>query len=292
MNILLIYNPVSGKSESRESRIGKIMLELGAEDALISVYQTKKKGDGFERLKMIDSSVYDLIVVCGGDGTLHEIVNATLKLGLNIPIGYIPFGSTNDYAKNLGIKPRNAIKNIKEMKLKKLDIGEFNGEFFNYVAAFGAFTEIPYSTPQDIKNSVGYLAYVLEGIKALPEIRPIHFKCKTDDGVIEDDVIVGMITNTTSVAGVKRKEDDIRLDDGKMEYIFVKFPKNIIETEAILFKLASGDFDSPFLYHGQSSRFEILSDEITWTLDGEAGGSASSVIIDTHKKAFEIVTGR
>lgn len=291
MNILLVYNPVSGKSENRESRLGRALLELGKLNALITVYQTKEKGDAYEKLKSLDMSRYDLLVVCGGDGTLHELVNATLKLGIQIPIGYIPFGSTNDYARNLGINSRNAAKNIRKMKTKKLDVGEFNGEFFNYVAAFGAFTEISYSTPQDIKNSVGYLAYLLNGIKAVPEIRPFHFRCKTDTELIEDDILIGMITNTTSVAGLKRREDDIKLDDGKLEYIFVKYPKNILEIETLLFKLAAGDFDSHYLYHGQSERFEIISDNIAWTLDGEEGGSTTNVEINTHGKAFEIITG-
>jgi len=291
MNILLIYNPVSGKSENRESRLGKALIELGKLDALITVYQTKEKGDGYERLKDIDMSNYDILVACGGDGTLHELVNAVLKIGIKIPIGYIPFGSTNDYARNLGINFKNAAENIKAMNTKRLDVGEFNGEFFNYVAAFGAFTDISYNTPQDFKNSVGYLAYLLNGIKALPEIRPFHFKCETDDGIIEDDMLVGMITNTTSVAGLKRREDDVRLDDGMMEYVFVKYPKNIIDIELILFKIASNDFDSVYLYHGQSKHFLIKSDKVAWTLDGEEGGSYDEVTIDTHEKAFEIITG-
>jgi len=291
MNILLVYNPVSGKSGSRESRFGHALIELGKDNRAITLYQMKSKGDGAEYLKSIDINSFDLIVGCGGDGTLHEIVDATMKLDYQGDIGYVPFGSTNDYATNLGINASNAVDNIIAHKVHKLDVGEFNGEHFNYVAAFGYFTDIPYVTPQEIKNSIGYLAYVLEGVKELTDMKPIHLRCETDSDIIDDDVLVGIITNTLSVGGVKLAEGNAQLDDGLLEYVFIKYPRNIIDFQNTLLALMSNGFDNKYMYHGQSANFRIESEKIQWTLDGEDGGFSEVANITTHQGALKIIVG-
>lgn len=291
MKILLIYNPVSGKSVNREARLGKTLMQLGEKYGAITVYQMKAKGDGarFMADKGIDR--YELIIGCGGDGTLHEIVDGAMQLGFTGDIGYIPSGSTNDYASNLGINSNNAVDNLLEHKIKKLDLGNFNGEYFNYVAAFGFFTDIPYVTPQNIKNSLGYLAYVLEGIKEIADMKPIRLKCETDSAIIEDDILVGVITNTLSVAGKHLNEDMAKLDDGMLEYIFVRYPRNILDIQNTILALMNGRFENKYMYYGQSKSFHIESEKMQWTLDGEDGGFSEVADITTHQQKLNIIVG-
>lgn len=252
----------------------------------------KSKGDGYGFLASKDDmEEYDTLIVCGGDGTLHEMVDASLKLGFSGCLGYVPFGSCNDYASNLGINARNAVRNIVKGATKCLDVGNLNGEFFNYVAAFGILTDVPYSTPQDMKNSIGYLAYVLEAAKEITDMRPIHIKCETDYSIIDDDILVGIITNTLSVGGVKLKEDEISLDDGLMEYVFIKYPQNLFDLQNTVFCLMNMRFDSKYMYVGQSKHFVIDSDRMQWTLDGENGGYTEHALVETRKAALRIIVG-
>lgn len=292
MKILLVYNPVSGKSGSRESRFGRTLLELGKDNNEITVYQMKSKGDGYGFLaSKKNMEEYDTLIVCGGDGTLHEMVDASLKLGFKGKLGYVPFGSCNDYASNLGISERNAVKNIVKRVTKSLDVGNLNGEFFNYVAAFGILTDVTYSTPQNMKNSIGYLAYVLEAAKEITDMKPIHIRCETDDTIIDDDILVGIITNTLSVGGVKLKEEAISLDDGLMEYVFIKYPQNLFDLQNTVLCLMNMRFEPKYMYSGQSKHFSIDSDRMQWTLDGEDGGYTEHALVDTHKAALEIIVG-
>lgn len=291
MKILFIYNPVSGKSGSRINRFGKALFELGKGDNEITVYQMKYKGDGARYLKTVDANAYDLILGCGGDGTLHEIVDGALNVGYTHDIGYVPFGSTNDFANNLGIESNNAVDIILNHNVQLLDVGKFNNEHFNYVAAFGFFTDIPYSTPQNVKNSLGYMAYLLEGIKELTDMKSYRFRCETDSAIIEDDILVGIITNTLSVAGVKLKDHMAKLDDGMLEYVFIKYPRTLLDIQNTIFALVNNKFDNRYMYYGHSENFKISSDLMQWTLDGEDGGTHDTVNIITEKQALKIIVG-
>lgn len=290
MHNLLIYNPVSGRSNFRTEQLGKIIYELTCEGNELTVYQTQSKGDAKRYLSEISPEQYDMIICRGGDGTLHEMVNGFMENHLDIPLGYIPSGSTNDYAKNLGINSRNAIQCIRQAHIYRIDIGNFNGEFFNYVAAFGAFTNVSFMTPQKVKNSLGYLAYLLEGVKHLSDIKPYHIKCQLDDKMIEDDVVIGMITNAFSVAGVKNRNDGkTKLDDGLMEYIFIKMPKSIIDLQTMVASLVNSEVHEGLMYYGHSKMFQIQSDKMEWTLDGESGGIFEEVEIQTYQQALKMV---
>ena len=290
MHNLLIYNPVSGRANFKTEQLGKIIYELTCKGDELTVYQTQSKGDARRYLSGISPEQYDKIICRGGDGTLHEMVNGLMENHLDMPLGYIPSGSTNDYAKNLGINPRNAVQCIRQAYVHRIDIGNFNGEFFNYVAAFGAFTNVSFMTSQKVKNSLGYLAYLLEGVKHLSDIKPYHVKCQLDDKMIEDDVVVGMITNAFSVEGVKNKNDGkTKLDDGLMEYIFIKMPKNIMDLQTMVTSLVNYEVHEGLMYFGHSKSFRIQSDEMAWTLDGEAGGVFEDVEIHTHQQALKMI---
>ena len=216
MHSLLIFNPVSGKKEARTEKLGKIVESLTQEGNELTVYQTRGKGDAREYIQLLKEKNYDRIICCGGDGTLHEVVNGVMHQKKEYTvIGYIPMGSTNDYAKNLGITRNNALKCLMENTMCTIDVGCLNGEYFNYVAAFGVFTNVPFVTPQQMKNTFGYFAYLLEGMKQLTDITSKHINFQIDGKYIEDEIILGMITNAFFVAGVKNFNSHVvKLDDG------------------------------------------------------------------------------
>ena len=223
---------------------------------------------------------------------MHEVINGIAKSEKETVVGYIPAGSTNDYAKNLGLSPENAVDYIHQGFSTYIDIGRFNGTYFNYVAAFGAFTTIPFTTSQKLKNSLGYFAYLLEGVKQLNNLNPKHLRFQTADTGAEDDILVGMITNAFSVAGFKNvKPDETKLNDGKMEYLFIKMPKNLIELQLIITSLLNEQIDERFMYHGKFDWMELHSESMEWTLDGEDGGTHTNVEISVHSNIVKIING-
>lgn len=255
---LLIYNPVSGKTILKEEYLGRVIHNLTKDGDEITVYQTQKKGDASTYLKKIKFN-YDKIICCGGDGTLHEVVEGLMNISERPVLGYIPSGSTNDYAKNIGITKENAISYIRTGNSKYIDVGKFNDKYFNYVAAFGAFTNVPFITSQKAKNILGYFAYLLEGVKHLSEIEAKHIQFQVDEKIMETDIVVGMVTNAFFVAGIINTGNSItKLDDGLMEYMFVKMPQSIIELQAIIASLVGGKIDDRFVYFGQAKNINYF----------------------------------
>lgn len=291
MHSLLIFNPISGKKEARAERLGKIISSLTQDGNEVTVYQTRGKGDAKSYIQLLQDNRYDRIVCCGGDGTLHDVINGVMnKKNSSIPVGYIPMGTTNDYARNLGITRNNALKYLMENQVNAVDIGCLNGEYFSYIAAFGAFTNVSFATPQQMKNTFGYFAYLLEGIKQFADIAPKHILFRVDEKEIEDDIVLGMITNAFSVAGVKNfNMNQIKLDDGYMEYLFIKYPKNIIELQTIITQLLNEKIDERYMYYGQFKVMQMESEPMEWTLDGESGGIHENVTIETFSRAVQII---
>ncbi len=291
MHSLLIFNPVSGKKEGRLERLGNLITGLTEQGEELTVYQTREKGDGERYLAEHGGLSYDRVICCGGDGTLHEVINGMMKNGSRIPIGYVPTGSTNDYAKNLGITKDTALQCIKEGTPTSIDVGCVNGEYFNYVAAFGAFTNVSFVTPQQWKNTLGYFAYLLEGIKQLTDIAPKKIRFSVDGGEWqESEVILGMITNSFSVAGIKNfQKQQVQLDDGKMEYLFIKFPRNLLELQQTITALLGEKIEERYMHYGQFSGLQLESEGLEWTLDGENGGCVNSTEILTCPGAVRIL---
>lgn len=290
MKSLLIFNPVSGQNENRSEYIGNIIINLTKNGNEIKVYQTQGKGDAEEYIKLNDVNKYEKIICCGGDGTLHEVINGLMKKSIKNSIAYIPMGSTNDYAKNLGITKENALECANTENICEVDIGCMNGEYFNYVAAFGIFTNISFVTPQYLKNTFGYFAYLLEGVKQLTNISSKHIRFLVDGIWKEGNIILGMITNTFSVAGIKSlNKSNVKLNDGLMEYLFIKFPKNIVELQTIIRLLLNEKIDERFMYYGQFKTMIIESEEMEWTLDGENGGSNTYAEFNIYPRAMNIV---
>ncbi len=291
--LLFIYNPHSGRGMIRMSLsdIIEIMVRAGYE---VSVYPTQKPKDAMEQT-LAHGGEYDRIVVSGGDGTLDEVVTGVMKSGLDVPVGYIPAGSTNDFGASLGIpKDMTQAANIASWGIPRaFDVGRFGDDYFVYVAAFGIFTQTAYSTSQQLKNVLGHSAYILSAFKQLRDIPSYRMQVEYDGNVLYDEFIFGMVTNTLSVGGIKGIiPGDKKLDDGLFEVTLVKTPKNPMELNEIVGGLTGvlkdADTDMVSSFQTRSIVF-TTAEEIPWTLDGEYGGSVSKVQIENLHRKMNIV---
>lgn len=289
--MLFIYNPRAGKAQIRSNLLDMIdiFVKAGYE---VTAYPTQARGDGTKAVEERTPGYYDIIACSGGDGTLDEVVTGMMHCENRLPIGYVPAGSTNDFAGSLQI-PKNmaeAAKVIVEGRDFPCDIGGFNNDIFVYIAAFGLFTEVSYETRQDVKNVLGHMAYILEGVKRLSNIKSYAMKVECGDRIIEGDFIFGMITNSLSVGGFKRITGKyVQLDDGEFEITLVKRPANPVELNTIMAALLNRNINTDLMYCFKTSSIKITSEEaVSWTLDGEFGGKHQEVVIQNYKQALKI----
>lgn len=247
--MLFIYNPKAGKAQIR-NKLADILDVFTKGGYEITVYPTQRSEDAMEKTEK-RSKEYDIVVCSGGDGTLDEVVTGMIRSGFRTPIGYIPAGSTNDFGGSLGL-PKNMVRaaeNIVNGNDFACDVGSFNEDVFVYIAAFGLFTDVSYETGQDMKNVLGHMAYLLEGMKRLSAIRSYPMRITYGDTTIVDDFIFGMVTNSASVGGFKRiTGKNVRLDDGVFEVTLIKRPKNPIELNNIMVSLLNRDIDTDAMY--------------------------------------------
>lgn len=289
--LLFIFNPKAGKGQIRNNLLDIIdtFVKAGYE---VNARPTQYAGEAVE-IARDRSAEYDLVVCSGGDGTLDEVVTGIMKSGKSRPIGYIPAGSTNDFANSLGL-PKN-MKSAADVVVGgqpyACDIGSFNDNSFVYIAAFGLFTEVSYETSQEIKNVLGHMAYILEGVKKLAAIKSYRMKITTQDTVIEDDFLYGMVTNSISVGGFKGITGKfVDLSDGIFEVTLIKRPKSLEELNQIIGALTLRDIDAAQMYCFKTSNLKIeTQEEVAWTLDGEFGGRHTEVVIKNLKQALEIM---
>ena len=289
--LLFIYNSNAGTGVLRPSLadVLEIFVEAGYE---VTAQPTQKAGDGFIKTKNYQG-VYDLVVCSGGDGTLNEVVNGMVARKKRIPIGYIPAGTTNDFAKSMGI-PRNMLQ-ATEIAVKgtpfSRDVGKFNDNYFTYVAAFGIFTDVAYKTDQDTKNVIGHLAYVLEGAKRVFNVPSVFAKVTCEELVIEDEFVLVMVTNALSVGGFKGLVDeDAVFNDGLFEVSLIKRPKNPKELNDIVSSVVLKNISSDIVTSFKTNRIEFEFQEAEeWTLDGEFGGNHKHVVIENQKELLEFM---
>ena len=290
MNLFFVFNPKAGK-EKIKSKLGDIIELFSMEGNKITVAATTKRGDATEVVKNLPDG-YDRVICSGGDGTLDEVVMGMKERKNKLPIGYIPAGSTNDFASSVGIPSRinDAAKVAIGDKLIKCDVGEFNDKSFIYVAAFGAFTEVSYETPQDLKNKLGHAAYVIMALKHLIEIKSYKMRIETEHMTIEDEFIYGMITNSDSIGGIKNiTGKNINLCDGLFEVTLIRKPKLATDLNSVMVALMDRDYTSKDLYYFKADKLKITCDEeVPWTLDGEFGGNEKEVVIENIKEALEL----
>ena len=268
---LIIMNPCSGKKKA--NRYLTDIVDIFTKEGYIStVMTTTKSGDGTAYAAEYAGD-FDLVTAIGGDGTFNEVAAGVLEGKHKVPLGYIASGSCNDFANSLKLPAGilAAARNIVKGTPKALDLGSFNGRKFSYVASFGAFTQTSYSTPQNIKNALGHVAYVLEGASSIASIRPIHMKIEADGKIYEDDYIFGAISNSTSLAGILTINPDyVDMSDGLFEMLLVKSPKNILDLTEIVHMLTTQDYNTDKIEFINAKEFKITTDgETPWSLDGE-----------------------
>lgn len=293
-NLLFIVNPRSGKAriKNRLLEILDVFVKAGWK---VQVHITQAQLDAMKVARERGSQA-DMIVCSGGDGTLSETISGMMQMENPPLLGYIPAGSTNDFASSLQIPSQmvKAAQNAVSGTPCAIDIGYFCRErTFVYVAAFGVFTEVSYMTPQEKKNLLGHQAYMLEGVKSLTNIKSYRMRVETDDFCIEGDFIFGMVTNTTSVGGFKGLvTQDVALDDGLFEVLMIRTPKTAMELKDIISYMILKEEQSEYVYKFRTSRLKIVSDEaVDWVLDGEFGGSRTEVEVENLARRIEIVSG-
>lgn len=291
--LLLLLNPSAGKMKSRSS-LFEIVNLFSSQGFEVTVYPTRSRGDATNEV-LQRARNFDLVVCCGGDGTFNETMTGLLQLPDAPPMGYLPAGSTNDLAHSLHLS-RNITKaclDILHGTEARLDVGQFNSSrYFAYVACFGAFSEASYATPQKTKNTLGHLAYVLEGIRSLPYIRSYHAVIKTDEGpLLEDDYIFAGVLNSTSMAGIlKFDSHQVEFNDGKFELLLVKRPKNLIHMQKIVNGLLSQRYDMEYVQMRRVQEVTFALDKkASWSLDGEFGGDHSAVQIRNISQSLRIM---
>jgi len=289
--ILLIINPKAGKGRY-QAEIAHILDVLCLSGAAVTVQMTNHSGHARE-IAAKEGSRFDVIACMGGDGTLGETIAGLMALKTRPPVGYIPMGTTNDMATTLELSrdPMQAAKDILHGKLVPLDVGRFENEYFTYIAAFGAFTEVSYQTPRESKQTLGHFAYVLEGMARLTKIVPRKLVVEYDEtGRIEGDFIFGAVTNTTSIAGLwKLKSDLVDLADGAFEVILIKNPKNILDINAIFMDIVTKKTASEYVQIFSAKQVRFLFEEpVPWTRDGEAGGTHTAVNLHNIHSAVQI----
>ena len=289
-NLMLIVNPYSGRGLSK-SALGTVVAQLGANGYATTVYLIGKHSA--EELVCEFSKNYDLCVCIGGDGTISGVVSGLLSAGITIPVGYIPAGTSNDVATTLDLpkEPVAAAQKIINGSPVALDIGSFDGRNFIYIAAFGAFTDVAYSTPQTAKRSLGHLAYVFSGIAGMGAITAQRTVIELDGNVIEDEFIFGGVLNSTSVAGfLKLDPEYVDLSDGLFEVILVKQPLSLQEFLGILGSIRNRSYSGDNVQLLQAKRVKFTFDtEVAWTIDGEDGGAHKQVEIQNLHKAVRII---
>ena len=294
--LLFVYNPRAGKEmlKPRLSDVLDIFVKAGYE---VTVHPTQAYRDAYYQIKEYEVGKYDLIACSGGDGTIDEVATGMMKrreMGKDVvPVGYIPAGTTNDFAKSLHIprKPLAAADNAVKGVPFPCDIGKFNDSVFVYIAAFGIFTDVSYETDQAVKNVLGHMAYILEGAKRIFNIPSYKIKVEHDGEVIEDEFIFGMVTNSRSVGGFSNMVvKNIVFDDGLFEVTLIKTPKNPIALQEIIAALLIEQVDTKHMYTFKTKKITFDSvEEIPWTLDGEFGGEQDYVEIENVQKAMEIM---
>lgn len=295
--MLFVYNPRAGKAQIKSNLLDiiDVFVKGGYE---VVAYPTQFAGDAI-RAVVERRDGFDIVVCSGGDGTLDEVVTGMMRCPENkrIPIGYVPAGSTNDFANSLGIPKKmiQAADVVVNGKQFLCDIGKINcpdyEDSFVYVAAFGVFADVTYETRQDLKNMLGHMAYILEGMKKLSAIKSYHMKVTYDDQVIEDDFVLGMITNSISVGGFKGiTGENVSLDDGVFEVTLIKTPKNPIELNETIASLLNRKFNTNQMYYFKTNCISFETKEnVAWTADGEYAGNHTQITIENKTKALAIM---
>ncbi len=289
--MLFIMNPYAGMRKANRV-LTDIVNVFNRNDYRVETYMTAGQGDAIDVVRQRAPEM-DLVVCCGGDGTFNETVSGILSAGVKTPIGYIPAGSTNDFATSLGLKGsfvQNA-RRIVNGTPTPVDVGKFGERYFTYVASFGAFTRASYATPQSVKNALGHTAYVLDGIQELSQIKKVHVKMTLDGEPVEDDFLFGAICNSTSVGGILTLDPkQVDMTDGKFEVMLVRAPRDLAEIAECIQAVQKQKYNCKMITFRSASYIEITaSPDMPWTLDGEREDGHWKVTAENLHHAIQFV---
>ena len=289
--LLFIVNPRAGKTKS-SAPLFDAVATFGRAGYLVRVMLTQAAGDA-ARFAARWGGDYDLVVCAGGDGTLNETLSGLMQLENRPPVGYLPNGSTNDFAASLRIPSsvQQAARAVVEGTPHPLDLGAHNDRYFSYVASFGAFTKASYSASQETKNALGHFAYILEGIKNLDSLRPYRCAVDADGERFEGEFIFGAVCNSTSLGGlVKLDPSRVRMDDGKFELLLLRMPKTALDLQNLITAMTRMQYDYPGVILRHVRRVTLTTEEnLPWSLDGEYCPSAPRVEIENLPAAIQLV---
>lgn len=290
-HLLLILNPMAGTKKACK-HLPEIISVFNQAEYDTHVYVTTCQGDATSAVKLLAETV-DLIVCCGGDGTLNETVTGVIEVGLQTPVGYIPAGSTNDFANSLHL-PGDVVEAAKQIVngiAQPYDVGKFADQYFTYVASFGAFTKTSYTTPQKIKNALGHMAYILEGIRDLSKIRKEHIRMELDGEVLEDDYLFGAVCNSTSVGGILTLSPDlVDMADGNFEVLLIRAPKDIQELHECIVALRSQKYNCGMITFRSAAIIKAFVNSVMpWSLDGEKVDGAEDIHIENLHRRIQLV---
>ena len=291
--MLFLMNPVAGQRKANRF-LGDVLTLFNRAGYEVTVYMTAGSGDAarMARKKAMDM---DLIVCCGGDGTFNETISGVLSSGADVPVGYIPAGTTNDFAASLKLPTdiMAAARNIVEGAPVSYDVGKFGERYFTYVASFGAFTRASYNTPQSVKNALGHMAYVLSGISELSQIRKEHVRLEMENRIIEDDFVFGAICNATSVGGMLTLDPRlVDMADGKLELLLVRVPNSLQEITECIQAIQNQQYNCAMITLVSVDKIQVFADpEMPWTLDGEFGGNNCVNVVENCPRAITVMQG-
>ena len=289
--MLFVMNPYAGMR--RASRyVADIIALFNRAGYQVITHMTGHQGDGVQVVEQLAKDV-DLVVCCGGDGTFNETVSGLMRSGVDIPVGYIPAGSTNDFANSLKLSGNimQAARDIVDGEPVVYDVGRFGDRYFSYVASFGAFTRATYTTPQNVKNALGHTAYILEGISELSQIRKEHVRLEIDGQVVEDDFLFGAISNSTSVGGILTLSPDmVDLADGQLEILLVRAPRNLLELSECILAVQMQVYNCAMITFRSAEKIKVYADPyMPWTLDGEREEGHSVVDVENVHHAIRLI---
>ena len=289
--MLFILNPCAGTKKANKV-LSDILAVFNRADFQTQVYVTAGSKDAIRAVKQYAAGM-DLVVCCGGDGTFNETVTGLLEAELTMPLGYIPAGSTNDFANSLRLplNPVKAARLIAEGTPRPLDVGLFNGRYFSYVASFGAFTKASYTTPQSVKNALGHTAYVLESIRELSQIRKKQVRLELDGQVLEDEYIFGAICNSTSVGGILTLDpNQVDMSDGLFEVLLVRAPKDLLEVTECITAVQKQQYNCRMMTFRSAKEVKVTANaDMNWTLDGEMAPGAEEIVATNLHHAITLI---
>lgn len=289
--MLFVMNPYAGMRRANRY-LPDIITIFTQAGYLVQIFMTTGTGDCCRIVREHAPGV-DLVVCAGGDGTLNETINGLMSQGLDLPVGYIPCGSTNDFANTLKL-PTNvlqAARNIVQGEPVRYDVGKFGQRYFSYVASFGAFTRVSYATPQSFKNALGHTAYILSGIQELSQLKTEHVRIELDDTVIEDDFLLGAVSNSTSVGGILTLDPKkVDMTDGKFELLLVRSPKSLAELNECIQALQKQTYNCSMVTFRTVEKLRIIAKpQMAWTLDGEREDGHAQIDVENCHLALQLM---